>query len=101
MRRGLVQLAAHGGDEFHRITRVLRVLAQLHPDTLKKISTAHDHKGVLCVEWHTPPEDADLLDCVIKWINEHEEHVQNVYPDGRVVDLFGGVTIDESVNAAG
>lgn len=93
MHRGLVRLEQHNDGEFANITRVFRVLAGIHGDTLRKIETVEDHKGCLCVLWLADPDVGDMARVESAWVNEHEHMLEYTLPDGSQLDVSAGTTV--------
>jgi hypothetical protein len=80
MRRGIVHLAGHTGDEFGRVARVLRTLARLDEATLRKIGSAFDHKGMLSISWIFPRSETDTLAVESAWEKENEYEIEHLEP---------------------
>ena len=92
MRRGLVVLDHRDGDEFRQISRVLRVLAKVEGVTLRKITSAHDHKGTLYVNWAEEPQVDDMIRVENGWGEENEYVLFYELPNGRQLSVETGTT---------
>ena len=88
LRRGRIRFEEHAGDEFGGVTRVMKSLSEVDGETIRKIETAHDHKGTLCVLWREMPEATDKKRLVIAWFSEGECCLEYTYPDGSVEALW-------------
>ena len=84
MRRGLVSLEGHAGDEFPQVIRVLRALAALDAATIRAVATATDHKGCLTVRWLERPTDGQMSCVERAWAGEHECMLRHEWPGGAV-----------------
>ncbi len=99
MRRGLVVLKAHDGDEFAGIRRVLAVLSRVqNHEALRKIASAYDHKGTLNVSWNKIPTEAEMASVEREWEAENEYLLEYEFPDGRLLEIELGVTSRTAVN---
>lgn len=97
LRRGRIRFEEHTGDEFSGVKRVLKVLSVIDGNTLKKIDTAHDHKGTLFVSWIETPNDEDLRRVESAWSSECECLLQYTYPDGSEFAVQTGTTVRQRV----
>src|SRR6516165_2314675 len=61
-------LACHRPDESWRIER-LQQIARRCP---KNVIGLHDHKGLLSVNWLTPPTIRELTEVVLAWASHNE-----------------------------
>lgn len=95
MRRGIVVIGGHDGDEFNGIHRILSVLAKVDARVLRKMQSAHDCKGTLCIHWKEDPIESDMLEVESKWRDENEVFVEHNMPDCAVLDAHLDVTVRE------
>jgi len=84
-RRGLVVIENVDDDEFAGISRVLLVLSKVPARTLRKVQSALDHKGLLCVQWRSTPDVDDLSDLEGCWFDTGERQVEHDLPDKSVI----------------
>lgn len=96
-RRGLVNLNNRSDAEFSCIRRVLRVLARIDGETLRKIVSAYDHKGTLNIAWAELPEVTDMCHVEKEWGMENEKFLSYSFPGGLDLDIEIGATIRTSV----
>ncbi len=93
MRRGLVILEHRDGDEFPSVTRVLRVLAEIDGGTLRKIQSAHDHKGTLMITWAVIPDEHDMTRIEQRWLEENEPYLEYTFPDDHRIEVEVNSTV--------
>jgi hypothetical protein len=92
MRRGLVSLEGHAGDEFTQVLRVLGALAAVDAATIRTVAAAMDHKGCLTVRWLEKPTDG-RMSCVERaWAGAGESMLRHEWPGGAVNVETGLVT---------
>jgi len=99
MRRGLVEFKANDGDEFSGIQRVLAVLSRVkNHEALRKIKTAHDHKGTLIISWNQIPNETEMASVENEWEAENEYLLEYELPDGKQLYIELGVTSRTPMN---
>jgi hypothetical protein len=75
-------LACHRPDESWRIER-LQQIARRCP---KNVIGLHDHKGLLSVNWLTPPTIRELTEVVLAWASQNEREIDH-YLLGAELDV--------------
>jgi hypothetical protein len=75
-------LACHRPDEGWRIERLQQVASRCP----KNVIGLHDHKGLLSVNWLTPPTIRGLTEVVLAWASHNEREIDH-YLVGAELDV--------------